>query len=104
MEWYGLPAPDGAKSVWAARAIYQPVVRRKQLDFLPDRQSYAGEVIPRKVFDAVLSEMKRSVRESGLDVASRTIVLRASMRRRDWFYAFSPQGSCGYMYCRIWRM
>lgn len=99
--WFGLPAPAGAKRAWGARAIYR-LGDRSPLDFLPDRQSVSGK-IPKKLFKSLVAEMRRSVSKNHL-ASDEMIEIQGTSRHPGWFFAFSPRGSCGYLYCLIWEV
>ncbi len=101
--WSGLTPPDAATCAWGARAIYQgrgaPL-----LDFLPDHQSYRGAKITKKVFKALVSELRRAVALAHPDPTADHTYEVEHPKHPGWRIRFNPRASHGYMYCLIWRI
>jgi hypothetical protein len=102
--WFGLPALEGAKMAWGARAILDMRSFPYYLDLLHDRQGFVYE--DQKEFDAFIKFLNKKIMP-WIKKAATTCFQGSDNNVYTRHYEYegkvivaqlSPNGSCGYMY------
>lgn len=103
--WFGLTPPNKVTSAWGARAIYKHgATGTRLLDFLPDRQSYTGDKIPKGVFKELVTALQHAVARTRPDPGDDRVYVAEHPKHPGWGIRFNPKMSHGYMYCLIWKV
>ena len=91
--------PESVKTAWGCRAIYH---EGRPLDFVWNRQDNFGpdfDAIKEKLNGGALEALSKHVEGQWMSGASNEL---HTLEHEGLTLAYSPQGSCGYLYIAAW--
>jgi cytoskeleton bundling-enhancing protein CbeA-like protein len=99
---WGLPAPEGVKASWGARAIYKAPTG---IELLWDRQSIDGLVEERKELSGWINSkglpgLKKLLKKTYLDGSENHEV---EFKEDGYTIKANPRASYGYLYLGAWK-